>query len=227
MPERPVLLVHGFASSFRRNWQETGWVDLLQDAGRQVIGVDLLGHGQAEKPHDPAAYTDLEERVAASLPASGEVDAVGFSLGARVVLTLASGQPERFARIVVGGVGANLFRDDDPEPVARAIEASDDETPQLGRLFAQFATGSDNDRVALAACIRARRPPLTPEALGRIGAPVLVVLGDRDFAGPPDPLVNALPDARLVTLAGADHFATPKDFRFLDAALEFLDALPR
>ena len=29
----PVVLVHGFASSFERNWQETGWTDLLRDEG--------------------------------------------------------------------------------------------------------------------------------------------------------------------------------------------------
>jgi hypothetical protein len=31
-----------------------------------------------------------------------------------------------------------------------------------------------------------------------------------------------LPQARLVTLAGADHFGTPKDFRFIDATVDFL-----
>ncbi len=51
---------------------------------------------------------------------------------------------------------------------------------------------------------------------------MLVVLGDRDFAGPVDPLLDALPDARFVSLPGADHFGTPKDFRFIDATLEFL-----
>jgi pimeloyl-ACP methyl ester carboxylesterase len=55
--------------------------------------------------------------------------------------------------------------------------------------------------------------------------PVLVVLGDRDFAGPAEPLVDALPDARLVSLREVDHFATPKDFGALDAVLEFLDAV--
>jgi pimeloyl-ACP methyl ester carboxylesterase len=67
---------------------------------------------------------------------------------------------------------------------------------------------------------------LTPEALAAVDVPVLVVLGDRDFAGPPDPLVDALPNARLVTLRGVDHFATPKNMGFLDAALEFLGAFP-
>ena len=55
---------------------------------------------------------------------------------------------------------------------------------------------------------------------------MLVVLGDRDFAGPADPLVEALPDATFRPLRGVDHFATPKDFGFLDAALGFLDAQP-
>ena len=106
----PVLLVHGFASSFERNWREPGWADLLAESGRQVIGIDLLGHGSADKPHDPAAYAHLDESVIAALPDDGVVD--------------------------------------------------------------------------------------------------------------------ALPDIKLVTLRGADHFGTPKDFRFLDAALEFLDAVP-
>ena len=56
--------------------------------------------------------------------------------------------------------------------------------------------------------------------------PVQVVLGDRDFAAPADLLVEALPDATHVTLRGVDHFATPRDFGFIDAALGFLDAQP-
>jgi pimeloyl-ACP methyl ester carboxylesterase len=72
-----------------------------------------------------------------------------------------------------------------------------------------------------------RRPdptPITDEGLARITSPVLVVIGDRDFAGPGEPLVERLPDARLVVLRNCDHFATPKDFGFLDAALDFLSS---
>ena len=59
-----------------------------------------------------------------------------------------------------------------------------------------------------------------------MSVPVRVVIGERDHAGPADPLVDGLPDADLVVLPGVDHFATPKDFGFIDAALEFLDAQP-
>ena len=55
---------------------------------------------------------------------------------------------------------------------------------------------------------------------------MLGVLGDRDFAAPAAPLVEALPNATYVELKGVDHFATPKDFKFIDAALEFLGAMP-
>ncbi|HEY5154855.1 MAG TPA: alpha/beta fold hydrolase, partial [Acidimicrobiales bacterium] len=107
----PVALVHGFATSCARTWGETGWLDLLADAGRTVIGIDLLGHGEAPKPHDPAAYEALEDLVLGQLP-DEPVDAVGFSLGARTLLVLASAHPERFHRLVLAGVGANLFRHD-------------------------------------------------------------------------------------------------------------------
>jgi pimeloyl-ACP methyl ester carboxylesterase len=49
----PVIMVHGWAGSFARTWQMSGVETLLQETGRKVIGVDLLGHGTADKPHLP------------------------------------------------------------------------------------------------------------------------------------------------------------------------------
>lgn len=223
----PVLLVHGLASSFDLNWREPGWVDLLSDAGRQVIGVDLLGHGKADKPHDPAAYSDVADDIVAALPADGStVQAIGFSMGARLLLEVASEHPDRFERIVVAGIGAGVFEDVSTEPLATAIEGGVvDDTHGVARLFAQFAAGSGNDPKALGAFLRRKAAPLERAKLARITCPVLVVLGDKDFAAPADPLVDALPDATFVSLKGADHFATPKDFKFIDAALEFLGAV--
>jgi hypothetical protein len=53
-----------------------------------------------------------------------------------------------------------------------------------------------------------------------------VVIGDKDFAGPGEPLAAAIPGGQLVTLRNVDHFATPESFGFIDAALEFIDAVP-
>jgi pimeloyl-ACP methyl ester carboxylesterase len=224
----PVLLVHGFASSFERNWREPGWADLLAEAGREVIGIDLLGHGSAPKPHDPEAYVNLADDVVRALPAAGAVDAIGFSMGAGLILHVAAELPERFGRIVVGGIGANLFRTERSDDIARAIETgeADDSAPASARAFIQFAESPGNDRDALVACMRRPHRVFTAEMAQRITCPVLVVLGERDGAGPADPLVESLPDARLVTLRGTDHFGTPRDFRFIDAALGFIDAVP-
>ena len=81
----PVVLLHGFATSSARTWWENGWLDLLKEAGREPVAIDILGHGNADKPHDPAAYADLEGWVAERLP-DGPLDAIGFSLGARLLL---------------------------------------------------------------------------------------------------------------------------------------------
>jgi pimeloyl-ACP methyl ester carboxylesterase len=222
--EVPVLLIHGFGSSWDHGWAEPGWPDILADEGRTAIGGDLPGHGSAPKPVDPQAYQDLEDQVATWLGDHERVDAVGFSLGARVLLVMASRQPERFRRLVVMGVGANLFRQENHEQIARAVESGAVDDDVASRVFAQLAADPRNDRAALAAVLRRTGPALGAAELARVSCPVLVVIGDRDFAGPADQLVEALPDARLTTLAGVDHFATPREFRAIDAAVRFLAA---
>jgi pimeloyl-ACP methyl ester carboxylesterase len=221
MPGPPVLLVHGFGTSASRTWRDNGWIDLLQEAGREVVAVDLLGHGASEKPHDPEAYAHLEDLVAAQLP-SEPVDAIGFSMGSRVILTLAAQDPSRFNRIVTSGVGASLFSHERDGLIAEAVAGRGDAENPVAQYFAGLAAQPGQDREALTACMLAPRPPLDDGRLSKVTVPVLVVLGDRDFAGPADPLLDALPDAKLVTLRGVDHFATPKDFGFIDAALRFL-----
>ena len=47
---RPVLLIHGFSSSSKLNWEDTGWISALLEAGRRVITVDLPGHGRSGAP---------------------------------------------------------------------------------------------------------------------------------------------------------------------------------
>lgn len=223
MAGRPVLLVHGFASSFERNWRQPGWVDVLGEEGHEVLGVDLLGHGDAPKPTNPEAYGDLDRGVEAALPDT-VVDAVGFSLGGQLLLKVASRMPGRFGRLAIGGVGDNVFDPGDGETAAMAVEtgrAGESDHHAAGAL-ARFAQAPGNDPAALAACLRRPRSALSEDELARVRAPVLVVLGDRDFAGPADRLVSALPDARLVTLAGADHFGTPQDFRFIQAVVDHL-----
>jgi pimeloyl-ACP methyl ester carboxylesterase len=223
MRTEPIVLVHGLGSSFEHGWREAGWADLIADAGRDVIPVDLLGHGTADAPHDPAEYAHLESSIERVLP-DGPVDAIGFSLGAQLLLRVAAKAPERIGRLVLIGVGASVFRDDDASALADAFEQGAEPTDITARLFVQLTRSAGNDPLAMAACVRRPREPLTTDELARVSCPTLVILGDKDFAGPAEPLVEALPNATLVTLRDVDHFRTPSEFGCIDAALEFVEA---
>jgi pimeloyl-ACP methyl ester carboxylesterase len=225
----PVFMVHGWGGSFKETWQSPGWEALLQDAGRTVVGIDLLGHGTSAKPHDEAAYSDLTTSITDKLGDLGpdnQIDAVGFSLGAITLLELACRRPELFSKLVLCGIGANVLQTErSNDDVLRALrgEGSDNVTAQL---FVQYADQPGNDRVALTACMAALRPQITVERLAGVTCRTLVVIGDKDFAGPGEPLAEALPNAKLVTLRNVDHFATTESFGCIDAVLEFLDAVP-
>lgn len=224
MPQGPpVVLLHGLAASASTTWREAGWLDLLADAGRTVIAPDLPGHGATPLPDEP----DLVAFALGLLPDddTAKVQGIGFSLGARTLLLAASAQPERFDRIVLAGIGESVFRRDDTmTKVADALDAGDPDEP-TARYFLDHASRSGTDPKALARLLRAGHPVIDDAVLARVTMPVLVVIGDKDFAGPGEPLADALPDARCVTLRNVDHFGTPKQFGFLDAALEFLGAV--
>jgi pimeloyl-ACP methyl ester carboxylesterase len=219
-------MVHGWAGSFAKTWKAPGVSELVKDLGRPVIGVDLLGHGDAPKPHDPESYADLTLRILDELPA-GPCDAVGFSLGAMTLLQLMVRQPTRFGKVVLSGIGDGLFTSDGSsgEKLASALEGSGDVTDLQIQSLAAHGHEPGNDPIALGACLR--RPlspdPATEERLRAVTSEVLVVIGDSDFAFPADKLAAAFPNGRLKVLRRVDHAATPEDFGFLDAMLNFLE----
>jgi pimeloyl-ACP methyl ester carboxylesterase len=232
MTRTPVALVHGWGGSFASTWERSGFTALLEDAGVPVLGIDLLGHGDAPKPHDPDAYADLTARIVESLP-DEPVDAVGFSLGAITLLRLAIDQPHRFERLVLAGIGSNIFDRDasGTEAIVAGLEhvAAGGDPSTLDtrvRLFTQYASQPGNDLAALTAVMkRAPATPITPQDCAAVGCPVLVVVGDQDFVYPADELAAAFPNGRCEVLRGVDHFATTEAFGFFDAVLEFLDAV--
>jgi pimeloyl-ACP methyl ester carboxylesterase len=161
------------------------------------------------------------------------------------LLRIAIAEPGRFRRLVLAGIGRNVFERDDAmtRRIVAAIDGDTkhvdkvqiddeqiDDVDNVARLFARYASQPGNDPAALAAIMTRRAGPsesLTERELAGVSCPVLVVVGDNDFVLPADRLVSALPDAALRTLRRTDHFATPESFDFIDAALEFIDAVPR
>ncbi|MDH3300855.1 MAG: alpha/beta hydrolase [Acidimicrobiia bacterium] len=220
-----VLLLHGFATSARRTWAEPGWIDLLTEGGRAVIAPDLLGHGDADKPHDSEAYARVEELVAGRLP-SRPVDAIGYSAGARILLALAVENQDRFERLVLGGLGGILLEQRDGNPLLDALQGEADPGDVVAQRFHTMATSDGNDPDALAAFARRVQPRLDADHLATITVPTLIIIGDQDFAGPGEPLAQALGNARVETLRGVDHFGLPKSFDFMDKAFNFLGVDP-
>jgi pimeloyl-ACP methyl ester carboxylesterase len=215
-----MVLLHGFASTFKHNWQETGWVDILADFGCDAPEIDLPGHGSSARLTDPQAYATVEEEMLSAFPPAPTA-AVGFSAGADLLLRLAIGRPEQFERIALLGLGDNVFETTDPGNVAAAMEGSEEPEDVQARLFRRLALSAGNDPRALSAFLRRPRQVLNEEQLARVTCPVLVVLGDRDMVRSADRLVAALPSASLVKLTGVDHFATSSDFGAIDATMKF------
>lgn len=234
----PLLLIHGFSSNRQEAWKRTGWYAALAQRGQRTIGLDLRGHGESGKPHDPAAY--LRETLLADI--TGLIDHLGvewanvfgYSMGARLALSLAMAEPERLGYLILGGVGGKLFDPPPPgDPMAKAMEADspDSITDPMLRSFRHFADEQGEDRLALAAFTRGRTGTFAREDLFAVKAPTLVAAGARDeLAGDPQDLANAFRNARAVSLAGCDHFnAIPHGllkatvFDFLDG---YLDEMP-
>ena len=81
---KPLLLIHGLGGSWR------SWQTILDDLAleRNVIAVDLPGHGDTPKLKGATTMATLADAVTEFLGENNltGVDAVGSSMGARLVL---------------------------------------------------------------------------------------------------------------------------------------------
>lgn len=84
---KPLLLIHGLGGSWR------SWSLILDDlaAEREVIAIDLPGHGETPPLSGEMSIRTLADAITDFLTAhhSIGIDAVGSSMGARLVLELA------------------------------------------------------------------------------------------------------------------------------------------
>ncbi|MFE7846190.1 alpha/beta fold hydrolase [Microbacterium sp. NPDC057407] len=224
-----VLCVHGFASSCRDNWVNTGWVRDLTRAGYRVLGVDQRGHGASDKPHEPEAYgmAALTADLVAVLD-TYLVDSVryaGYSLGARVGWQLSVTAPEHVERAVLGGIpdGRPLARlqIDQARAYAETRAPVDDQVTRNYVTLAERVQGNDlRALVALAEGMRygdADPDPAHPpqqHVLFATGSEDAILERSRALAG-------ATPNGEFVELPDRHHFNAPGSRVFRQAAVEF------
>jgi pimeloyl-ACP methyl ester carboxylesterase len=226
----PILLIHGFASNWKVNWRDTGWVKTLVDAGRRVIVFDNRGHGASEKLYEPARFPAVtmaeDARRLLDHLAIARADVMGYSMGARIAAFLALNHSGRVRRAIFAGLASRMITGvGGAAAIAAALEA--ETLADVGEpgpaSFRRFAEQTGSDLKALAACIRASRDRIAAGDLSRIAKPVLVVAGDRDdVAGDVATLVALIPGARGVVLPNRNHMNATGDRGFKRAVLEFL-----
>ncbi|HEX3415785.1 MAG TPA: acetoin dehydrogenase dihydrolipoyllysine-residue acetyltransferase subunit, partial [Stellaceae bacterium] len=95
----PVLLLHGFGADLN-TWMFT---QPALAEGRQVIALDLPGHGGSSKQLDRADAESLASIVEDALNALGiqRLHLVGHSMGGAIAVSLALRQPERAATLTL------------------------------------------------------------------------------------------------------------------------------
>lgn len=100
--ERPIVLIHGLLFPRRHHYP---LADVLAERGNRVVLIDLLGHGDSDKPRH-ARYYSMEifgRQVCGLLDHLDIPEAVigGTSLGANVSLEVAGHAPERCRALVI------------------------------------------------------------------------------------------------------------------------------
>ena len=235
MGEGPcVLLVHGFGSSRGQNWKTTGWYSTLMEAGFSLLAMDCRGHGESDKPHDPAAYGHqrMAEDARLVMDAAGRERAFvcGYSMGGFIGLRFTASFPGRVAKLALAGVGAHYLhgpRIADPKSrdlLAEALEMDDPSglTDQRAIMFRAFAEQTGKDRFALAACMRAMSPRLPAETLAQIEQEVLVVCGEKDdISGEPTELAAQFRHGSAVIVPARDHMTAVGDRKTRQAVAAF------
>jgi pimeloyl-ACP methyl ester carboxylesterase len=100
-----VVLQHGLLCD-AESWKQAGFVDALTDKFR-VACIDSLGHGQSDKPSDPALYGQQQRSgdIIAVIDDLGAERAhlVGHSMGGWLAVGVAKHHPKRLSSLVVGG----------------------------------------------------------------------------------------------------------------------------
>lgn len=239
---RPILLIHGFSSSSKLNWEDSGWLSALLDAGRRVITVDLPGHGRSGAPEDMDSYSPSRIRadllqiafdagarpVQAGDPASG-LDVIGYSLGSRLAWEFGATQPEIVHRLVLGGPNmADPLAEFDlvaaQHYLADGTPIADEST--AGLLKMAQALPSNNIFALLSLVEAIKGEPYDPaEAVPHM--PILLVAGENDDRASSMPQLAELAAkagsmAEQLVLPGRNHTNAVTSRVFKQAAIGFL-----
>jgi pimeloyl-ACP methyl ester carboxylesterase len=204
---RPLVLLHGGLMTIGLNF---GPLLAPLAASRQVIAVELQGHGHTADTGRPMTIEALAGDVVALLDHLGiaEADFYGYSLGGLVACAVALGAPTRAGKLIIASADVhrppgrqNPPLGEDRLPTAADFQQWRDAYDAVAPDPAHF----DEFAARTAAMVHQFRG-WTSE-LRSLRPPTLLIFGDRDFTPLPDVVetFELLPDARLAVLPGTTH----------------------
>lgn len=183
----PLLLLHGGLGSIDMFATIMGRLT----ANRQVIAVDLHGHGRTalgERAFSLEAMGDDMAEIARRL-GHRQLDVMGYSLGGGVALRMALQQPASVRRLVLVSVG---FSDDGFYPALRAMQTGLSgaaapmmkDTPMF-RTYARLAPKPEDFPRLLDTLGNLMRQHYDwSQEVARLAMPVMLVYGDGDMFQP-------------------------------------------
>jgi pimeloyl-ACP methyl ester carboxylesterase len=201
---RPIVLVHGLGMSSRY------MLPLLRLLAHEteVYAVDLPGYGRSGDPAHPLRLDGLADALEHWMATVGINEAIvaGNSLGAQIVLHLATKYPARVERAVLIGATHDPASGGPWEHLLRLVLDGLRERPSL-----LWVAATDYLRAGPVGMFTLLREALkSPEEaeLRQLRVPTLVVRGSRDpISTQPwnEEIVRLLPDARLTVIEGTAH----------------------
>lgn len=208
---RPLVLLHGGGSTIETTF---GRVIPALAASRQVIAVELQGHGHTADRDRPLSFAQDADDVAALLGqiAVPEADVLGFSNGANVALELGRRHSGAVRRLVVAA--GFVTRDGIPAPVWESFRQPPDTSnmPLVLRDAYRRAAPDPSRLPVLVAKLMQRLNGFqdwTDAEIRSVRAPTLVMVGDADVITVEHAarMARLLPHAQLVVFPGAAHGA--------------------
>ena len=228
----PLVLLHGGMLSIRLNF--AGLIPTLAKS-HLVIGVEMQGHGRTadiDRPITPAA---LASDVIGLLDHLGldHADVLGHSFGGAVALELAVSHPERVRRVVpisisVRPEGMHIDLADPSRHATSPRMPTQQDFADFREEYLRLSPHPEHFDDFLAALSQNASDlnGWSDEQLASITAPVLLVLGDRDFTtvAHGEVMRELIPGSQLAVLPDTTHMqVTRRADLLLPLLAAFLD----